>query len=49
MTNDAFARLEVDARLVAQGWDVLNAKATQCVVLNFDLQVKSPANEQGRL
>ena len=49
MTNDAFARVEIDALLVAQGWDVLNTNAVRFVVLKIDLQVKSPANEQGRL
>lgn len=47
MTNGALARMENEARLVAQGWEVLNMKAVRFVVLSTDLQMKSPANEQG--
>jgi len=47
MTNDALARMEIVARLVEQGWDVLNMEAVRFVVLSIDLQMKSPAKKQG--
>jgi hypothetical protein len=46
MTNDAIARLGIDARPVAQGWEVLNMKVVRFVVLSIDLQMKSLANER---
>jgi hypothetical protein len=47
MTNGALAPMEIEARLVAKGWDVLNMKAVRFVVLIIDLQMKSPSNEKG--